>query len=115
MRPVHFQYKKVKKRFTRILPNLVENPGEIEESFVHFKDFCNLYRDEITSILKSKLVQTNEVRLCAPLSKLLLYLGLENNEIYGDRNSTVPITFQIKGNNDPIFLQDSPRLLQRLD
>lgn len=43
-------------------PSMVPNPKEIEGAFVHFKDFCQIYRNEIISLLKIKLVQTNEVR-----------------------------------------------------
>lgn len=48
-------------------PSIVPDPKEIEGAFVHFKDFCQIYRDEIISLLKIKLVQTNEVRRCAYL------------------------------------------------
>lgn len=48
-------------------PSIVQNPKEIENSYTHFKDFCQFNREEIISVLKTKLVQTNEVRRCAYL------------------------------------------------
>jgi hypothetical protein len=117
-------------------PSIVQNPKELEESFTHFKNFCQIYRDEIDSILKSKLVQTNEVRRCAylypsfcfvynkvkkPLSLIEIgtSAGLQllwdqycysygNNEVYGNGLSKVHITSEIKGENIPLLLQHSP-------
>src|SRR4051812_11000295 len=49
-------------------PSVTKFPIEIDdEIFPNFKDFCNVFRDDIIHILKSKLVQTNEVRRCAYL------------------------------------------------
>lgn len=101
-----------------------------------FKDFCNVFRDDIIPILKSKLVQTNEVRRCAYLYQIfsLIYSKVEKtlslieigtsaglqllwdkysysygtNEIYGNHNSNVHITSEIKGENTPSSLPKSP-------
>lgn len=48
-------------------PSMVCDPKPYTESFESFKSFCLTYRNEIESILSSKLVQTNEVRRCAYL------------------------------------------------
>ncbi len=48
-------------------PSIVSNPKPHDESFEHFQDFCCKYRNEIESILKTRIVQTNEVRRCAYL------------------------------------------------
>jgi hypothetical protein len=49
-------------------PSITKSPRKVDdETFSYFKEFCNFYRDEIVSILKSKLVQTNEVRRYAYL------------------------------------------------
>jgi hypothetical protein len=48
-------------------PSIVSNPKSYEDSFEYFKDFCLTHRNEIESILKTKLVQTNEIRRCAYL------------------------------------------------
>lgn len=123
-------------------PSITKNPREIEDSFVHFKDFCQVYKDEIISLLKSKLVQTNEVRRSAYLYPIFCYIysvvkkplslieigtsaGLQllwdkysysygTNEIFGDRNSNVHITSEIKGNSAPPFLLTSPPVASKV-
>jgi hypothetical protein len=122
--------------------SIVESPRGIEDSFAHFKDFCQLYREEIISILKSKLVQTNEVRRCAYLYPSFCFIynkvkkplslieigtsaGLQllwdkycysygNNEVYGNKHSNVHITAEIKGDNIPSFLLNSPPIASRV-
>ncbi|HDX9588952.1 TPA: DUF2332 domain-containing protein [Bacillus pseudomycoides] len=122
--------------------SITKNPREIDDSFLHFKDFCQVYKDEIISLLKSKLVQTNEVRRCAYLYPIFCYIysvvkkplslieigtsaGLqllwdkysysyETNGIYGDRNSRVHITSEIKGNHTPSFLLPSPPVASKV-
>ncbi|MFC7393359.1 DUF2332 domain-containing protein [Scopulibacillus cellulosilyticus] len=123
-------------------PSIAKEPKNMEGSFVHFKDFCNIYRDEIVSILKSKIVQTNEVRRCAYLYPIfcLIYskvkkplslieigtsAGLQllwdkysysygTNKIYGDRNSSVLINSKIKGHNAPSFLYKYPPVASKV-
>ncbi|WP_090996969.1 DUF2332 domain-containing protein [Bacillus sp. 491mf] len=123
-------------------PSITKNPREVEDSFVHFKDFCQVYKDEIISLLKSKLVQTNEVRRCAYLYPIFCYIysvvkkplslieigtsaGLQllwdkysysygTNEGYGDKNSHVHITSEIKGNSVPQFLLTSPPVASKV-
>jgi len=116
-------------------PSIVDEPrNDVDESYKYFKDFCEQNKNEIITILKTKLVQTNEVRRCSYLFPTFCYIfdtikkplalieigtsaGLqllwdkysysyETNEIYGDRNSEVHITSEIKGENSP-FLQGS--------
>lgn len=61
-------------------PSVTQFPREIENSFRHFKEFCQIYRDEIILILKSKLVQTNEVRRCAYLYPIFaIFIALSRN------------------------------------
>lgn len=48
-------------------PSMVSDPKPYPESFESFKPFCLTYRNEIESIISSKLVQTNEVRRCTYL------------------------------------------------
>ncbi len=47
--------------------SLSDEPRSAEEAFAAFVDFCRHYTDEITQIMNSKIVQTNEVRRCAYL------------------------------------------------
>src|SRR5699024_2083466 len=48
-------------------PSITVNPKLYEAAFPVFKDFCITYRSEIEVVLKTRLVQTNEVRRCAYL------------------------------------------------
>lgn len=117
-------------------PSITKNPRTIAGCYDHFKDFCNVNRDEIIAILKSKLVQTNEVRRCAylypifcliysktgkPLSLIeigtsaglqLLWdkysYSYDTHNIYGDRGSSVLIKSKIKGRLTPSLLQKCP-------
>ncbi|AND41465.1 DUF2332 domain-containing protein, partial [Cytobacillus oceanisediminis] len=123
-------------------PSIVNNPKSYNESFELFKDFCFKYRDEIESILKTRLVQTNEVRRCAYLypafctiyekAKKPLYLveigtsaGLQllwdkysysygQNNIYGSIDSKLNITAEIKGEITPILHSTPPPVSARI-
>jgi hypothetical protein len=124
-------------------PSVTKPPRKIDdETFVCFKDFCNVYSEEIVPILKNKLVQTNEVRRCAYLYPIfsLIYSKLEKplslieigtsaglqllwdkysysygtDEIYGDKNSSVHITSELKGKNIPSFLPKSPPVASKI-
>lgn len=122
-------------------PSIVELPNDKEDSFTPFRSFCQLYRDEIISILKTKLVQTNEVRRCGylypcfshiysltnkPLSLIeigtsagfqLLWdkyrYSYDAHTYYGNRTSNVKIHTEIKGDNIPQMLDNSPPVMQR--
>lgn len=122
--------------------SIVGPPKEVERSFTHFKDFCRLYREEIISILKTKLVQTNEVRRCAYLYPIFCFIynklknplslveigssaGLQllwdrycysygTSEVFGEKDSSVHITAEIKGDNFPFLLPSSPPVAIRI-
>lgn len=117
-------------------PSIVRNPRKIEEFFTYFKDFCQTYRDEIITILRSRLVQTNEVRRCAYLYPIFCFIynelnlplslieigtsaGLQllwnqysysygTNEIFGNLQSNVHISSEIRGDHHPFLLLNSP-------
>lgn len=55
-------------------PSLVQHPRAVDASFPVFKSFCKFYKDELTAILESRLVQTNEVRRCAYLYPCFCYM-----------------------------------------
>ena len=124
-------------------PSLTNEYRKVEEeAFLHFKDFCIGYKEEIIPILKSKLVQTNEVRRCAYLYPVfsLIYskvkkplslveigtsAGLQllwdkysysygTDEIYGDKNSSVHITSEIKGEQIPLILPEAPPVSSKI-
>ncbi|WP_146938814.1 DUF2332 domain-containing protein [Cerasibacillus quisquiliarum] len=116
--------------------SIVQEPKATEESFLPFKDFCRTYRDEMISILSTKLVQTNEVRRSGYLYPSFCYIynivkrplslieigtsaGLQllwdqysysygNPQVYGNQSSDVHITSTIKGENMPHLLEKSP-------
>ncbi|WP_175989314.1 DUF2332 domain-containing protein [Bacillus sp. Marseille-Q1617] len=117
-------------------PSLVQGPLPITESFSHFKDFCLQYKTQLTHILKTKLVQTNEVRRCSYLYPAFCYIyertmkplalieigtsaGLQlawdryrykygsDEKLYGSSTSDVLIASEIKGDNLP-KLQSAP-------
>ncbi|MDP4147724.1 MAG: DUF2332 domain-containing protein, partial [Bacillota bacterium] len=123
-------------------PSIVTSPKEIESSFIPFKDFCQVYRDEIICILESKLVQTNEVRRCAYLYPTFCYIyekvkkplalieigtsaGLQllwdkysysygTKEIFGDLNSDVHITSEMRADRPPILFHSAPPVSERI-
>ncbi|MEW9181002.1 DUF2332 domain-containing protein [Bacillus mycoides] len=123
--------------------SLVENTDiNLENAFYQFKDFCHVYREEIISLLQTKLVQTNEVRRCAYLYPSFCYIfnkvnkplalieigtsaGLQlfwdqyrysygTEEMYGNRQSNVHLQSEIKGEKKPSFLKQSPPVMERI-
>ncbi|ALX48460.1 DUF2332 domain-containing protein [Lentibacillus amyloliquefaciens] len=124
-------------------PSRVDSPKNIDSgTFVCFKEFCRAYKDEIVSILRSKLVQTNEVRRCAYLYPVFSYIyhktkkplslieigtsaGLQllwdkysytygTDQIFGDKSSRVHITSEIKGKNTPSLPLESPPVASKI-
>ncbi|MBM7553035.1 hypothetical protein JOC33_001933 [Thalassobacillus pellis] len=61
-------------------PSLVDKPKKNSHLFEAFKDFCLENGKEIKSILKNKLVQTNEVRRCAYLYPVFCYIYQQTNK-----------------------------------
>ncbi|MBK5350421.1 DUF2332 domain-containing protein [Bacillus sp. TH44] len=123
--------------------SLVENADiNFENAFYQFKDFCHVYREEIISLLQTKLVQTNEVRRCAYLYPSFCYIfnkvnkplalieigtsaGLQlfwdqyrysygTEEVYGNTQSNVHLTSEIRGENMPNLLKQSPPVVERI-
>ncbi|MCF6136575.1 DUF2332 domain-containing protein [Pseudalkalibacillus berkeleyi] len=123
-------------------PSVTDKPKGLEGSFDQLKDFCELHRDEMITILQQRLVQTNEVRRCAYLYPIFCYIyeqvqkplsmieigssaGLQllwdkyqysygTDEIYGDTQSDVHITSEIKGEHNPSFLKKSPPVVSKV-
>lgn len=122
---------------------LVLFPKSEEKCFPYFKDFCQKYRDDIVSIMKSKLVQTNEVRRCSYLYPSFCYVyekarkplalieigtsaGLQllwdkyrysygtDETMYGDYHSDVHIKADVKSGSLPFLLANSPTVASRI-
>ncbi|ASF39361.1 hypothetical protein CEH05_09580 [Halobacillus halophilus] len=122
--------------------SMTDHPMEPEKSFPYFKNFCRLYSKEIGSLLQTKLVQTNEVRRCAylypvfcevhrltkkPLAMIELgsSAGLqllwdqysyayEGEEVYGNRNSSLLLSSEVRTNTAPFLLKTSPPAGKRI-
>ncbi|MBS2968286.1 DUF2332 domain-containing protein [Metabacillus sp. KIGAM252] len=56
------------------LSEIYQNSVNEESWFPAFKEFCQEHKDEIVFLLKTKLVQTNEVRRCAYLFPVFQYI-----------------------------------------
>ncbi|WP_369795192.1 DUF2332 domain-containing protein [Sporosarcina sp. ZBG7A] len=118
-------------------------PRKIDnETFSNFKDFCERYREEIISIVESKLVQTNEVRRCGYLYPVFSWIynkverplslieigtsaGLQllwdhysysygTGETFGKEGARVHITSEVKGDHFPIILSESPPIASKI-
>ncbi|WP_456275244.1 DUF2332 domain-containing protein [Bacillus sp. AK128] len=120
----------------RFYPSLQQQPIDLASSYLPFKDFCSMYKEEITMILKSKLVQTNEVRRCTylypsfchiysiinkPLA--LIEIGTSagfqllwdkyryrygTDHVYGNKDAMLELTADIKGDISPALFPVSP-------
>ncbi len=123
-------------------PSVVSDPRDSMGAFHCFQDFCKQYENEVVQILRSKLVQTNEVRRCAYLYPSFCHIykltqkplalieigtsaGLQllwdkyrysyhQNKKYGDKQSALEINAEIRGENIPFFFENSPPVTSRL-
>ncbi len=123
-------------------PSIVTNPRIPNDSFLAFKNFCQRYVKEIIDILKSRLVQTNEVRRCSYLYPAFKHVfeitkrplalieigtsaGLQllwdqysysygTSEVFGNQNSKVHISSDIKGGSIPFLHGPPPPVASRI-
>jgi hypothetical protein len=123
-------------------PSISSKPRSIPGVFAPFRDFCRLYRDENISLLKSKLVQTNEVRRCAYLYPIFCYIykkamkplslielgtsaGLQllwdqysysygSNEEYGNLGSNLHLSTELRKGKSPALLKNSPPIASKI-
>ena len=123
-------------------PSLIANPKSYKDAFDPFKDFCLTYRNEIEVIMRSRLVQTNEVRRCAYLYPVFCMIyeklnrplalieigtsaGLQllwdrysysygQNKVYGNKESKLVIKAEIKGEHFPILHMTPPPVSNRI-
>ncbi|MBA2176308.1 DUF2332 domain-containing protein [Halobacillus locisalis] len=123
-------------------PSVVHEPKEDSRLFEAFKDFCFENREELKLLLKTKLVQTNEVRRCAYLYPVFNYIYQQTNkplslieigssaglqllwdqyaysygesELYGNQNSYVHLTSGVRQGELPRrFLSKIPPVHDR--
>ncbi|HWK21449.1 DUF2332 domain-containing protein [Bacillus sp. J37] len=123
-------------------PSIVSEAKPYNESFDYFKDFCLIHKNEINSILETKLVQTNEVRRCAYLYPVFSFIfeetkkplalieigtsaGLQllwdnysysynTGEVVGDKNSKLNISSEIIGGITPFLPLNPPPISTRI-
>lgn len=123
-------------------PSLVANPGNAHKSFSAFEHFCVVFKQEIIALLKTKLVQTNEVRRCAYLYPCFSYIyneckqplalieigtsaGLQllwdqytysysTGTFYGATRSDVHIVSTVTSYKKPFLLRKSPPVMERI-
>lgn len=118
-------------------PSISIHPLDAEAAFPAFKDFCLQHQSEIGKLLRTRLVQTNEVRRCAYLYPAFCYIyekvqrplalieigtsaGLQllwdrygykydsSEKAYGDPTSTLIIRSELQGDRSPSLLSQSP-------
>ncbi|MCA0983207.1 DUF2332 domain-containing protein [Halobacillus yeomjeoni] len=126
----------------RYYKSLVESPLQEEDAFPHFKDFCRQYENEIQNLLKTKRVQTNEVRRCAYLYPVFCHIheqtgaplsmieigssaGLQmlwdhycysygDGQSYGNPHSPVHLASEVRRGSRPHFRKGSPPVASRV-
>ena len=125
-------------------PSVSEHPRKIDESdiFTNFKAFCLEYKDDVVYMLQNKLVQTNEVRRCAYLYPVFCWIynkiekplslieigtsaGLQllwdhfsysygDTKIYGNKQSDIHLTSEIRGESQVNFLPNPPLVASKV-
>lgn len=123
-------------------PSMVVEAKAYNESFISFKDFCLVHKNELIGILQTKLVQTNEVRRCAYLYPAFSFIYEKTNkplalieigtsaglqllwdkysysynadEVVGTKNSKLSITTEVKGDNTPFLYPTPPPISTRI-
>ncbi|WP_255220303.1 DUF2332 domain-containing protein [Terribacillus saccharophilus] len=123
-------------------PSIVNQPKNPKKAYPKFKEFCLCYKDEITYLLKVRLVQTNEVRRCGYLYPVfsaiyeninkplaLIEIGTSagfqllwdhyaysygNNKWYGNNDSKLRIVVGVNGDKFPEMTNQSPKVGLRI-
>ncbi|AIF42803.1 DUF2332 domain-containing protein [Virgibacillus sp. SK37] len=122
--------------------SMVVNPRTETEAFPFFRDFCLNYKNEIRNLLKSRLVQTNEVRRCAYLYPSFCYVyekvkkplalieigtsaGFQllwdtyaysygSAAIYGNTQADIVLEAEVREGELPDFMQELPPVSKRI-
>lgn len=123
-------------------PSIVTTPKSVDESYATFQDFCIKYMNEIIPLLKTRFVQTNEVRRCSYLFPTFSYIyekvkkplalieigtsaGFQllwdtysysygTNKRYGDQHAEVQIISEVREGILPSFLDSMPPVVSRI-
>lgn len=124
-------------------PSCIPHPKDPSRTFPAFKDFVETHRNEIIDLLKSRLVQTNEVKRSAYLFPALVFAaehfesrplalveigtsaGLNlvwdhyrysygQEAVYGDLSSPVTITSTFRGPEPAVLSAVMPRVSHRI-
>ncbi|MBT2680116.1 DUF2332 domain-containing protein [Bacillus sp. ISL-35] len=123
-------------------PSLTNHPRSSDEAFTAFVDFCREFTEEMTEIIESKIVQTNEVRRCSYLYPVFSHIfkkvqkplalieigssaGLQlfldqysysygSGQIFGKPDSPVHLISKIKGQNNIFSEMDIPEVKTRI-
>lgn len=123
-------------------PSVTDNPRSFDEAFLLFKDFCLRHREEMINLLRTRLVQTNEVRRCTYLYPSFCYIhnkvnkplslveigtsaGLQllwdrysysygSEDTYGNPDSSVHLTAQMRKGTIPVLSQTSPPVVSKV-
>ncbi|WP_219837787.1 DUF2332 domain-containing protein [Paenibacillus sp. R14(2021)] len=122
--------------------SLVDDPQSLETAFAAFRSFCLSHEQELIHLLRTKLVQTNEVRRCAylypafclvyrqsPKPLVLVEIGTsaglqllwdqygysyeKDGRIYGNKLSELQLSSFIRSGN-PMLLEHSPPVAARI-
>lgn len=123
-------------------PSIVTNPKPYDQSFDSFQAFCRSYSQGILSILKTRRVQTNDVRRCAYLYPVFCFIykkakknlalieigtsaGLQllwdkyaysygQHDVLGNKESRLEIPSEIVGDHRPILCSTPPPVSTRV-
>ncbi|WP_110927902.1 DUF2332 domain-containing protein [Bacillus massiliglaciei] len=123
-------------------PSTSQTPLPIRQSFPAFQEFCVIYKEVIEHLLKTRAVQTNEIGRCAYLYPSLCYISeiarkplalieigtgsgiqllcdqfsysYQTEETYGNTNSPLHISSEIRGNTFPKNLWKMPTVAERI-
>ncbi|TMW71888.1 DUF2332 domain-containing protein [Alteribacter natronophilus] len=121
---------------SRFYPSITDVPDVPENSWNAFRDFCGTYRQQVTQLMQTRRVQTNEIRRCAYLFPVFSHIyartgtplsmieigtsaGLQllwdrysysygDGHVYGSTESDVHLTSEVTGQLDMNLRQVPP-------
>ena len=123
--------------------SLTPDPNPAVDSYPYFHDFCMAHDSKLRHLMSTRLVQTNEVARCSYLRPAFAFIADEmqgrplslvdvgasaglnllwdryaydykGHGLAGDRNSSVRIAVEIRGDNRPPIPHDSPSVAFRI-
>ena len=128
---------------TSFYASLTPDSSPAVDSYPHFRDFCMDHESELRDLMSTRLVQTNEVARCSYLRPAFAFIADTKQELplslvdvgasaglnllwdryaydykghglAGDRNSSVRIAVEVRGDNRPPIPHDSPSVAFRI-